>query len=86
MGGAGDEVDDVLLVPPHHSVFFLSEKPEDRNFFRRSPVLNKPSLIIDKTGINQSVNRISKFRCWWYPSSPGIWFSLGWLLWVQDMI
>lgn len=33
MGGAGDEVDDVLLVPPHHSVFFLSEKPEDRNFF-----------------------------------------------------
>lgn len=27
MGGVGDEVDDVLLVPPHHSV--LSEKPED---------------------------------------------------------
>lgn len=65
MCGVGDEVDDVLLVPPHHSV--SSEKPEDRNFFSPIPVLNKPSLIIDKTGINQSVNRISKFRCWWYP-------------------
>lgn len=68
MGGAGDEVDDVLLVPPHHSVFFFCRRNlKIATFFRRSPVLNKPSLIIDKTGINQSVNRISKFRCWWYP-------------------